>query len=76
MRFHSTRNVKLALTSAQAITQGLSQDGGLFVPEEFPQLSAERLRELSAMDYPRRAAAVMGMFLEDFSAAELAAFTE
>ena len=75
MRFHSTRNVELALSSAQAITQGLSQDGGLFVPEEFPQLSAERLRELGTMDYPRRAAAVMGMFLEDFSAAELAAFT-
>ena len=76
MRFHSTRNVKLALTSAQAITQGLSQDGGLFVPEEFPRLSAERLRELSSMDYPKRAAAVMGMFLEDFSSYELAAFTE
>ena len=76
MRFHSTRNVNIALTSAQAITRGLSQDGGLFVPEVFPQLAAGQLEELSSMDYPRRAAAVMGMFLEDFSAEELTAFTE
>ena len=76
MRFHSTRDVKLAYTSAQAITQGLSKDGGLFVPDAFPKLAAGQLEELSSMDYPHRAAAVMGMFLEDFSAGELAAFTE
>ena len=76
MRFHSTRDVRISLSAAQAITRGLAQDGGLFVPETFPQLADGRLEELSAMDYPKRAAAVMGMFLQDFSAGELAEFTE
>ena len=55
MRFHSTRDVTISLSAAQAITRGLSQDGGLFVPETFPQLPEGRLRELTSMDYPRRA---------------------
>ena len=75
MRFHSTRNAQLDLTSAQAITRGLAQDGGLFVPEAFPSLTARRIEELCSMDYPSRAAVVMGMFLEDFSAQELVEFT-
>ena len=75
MIFNSTRNSEVTLTSAQAITQGLAQDGGLFVPETFPALDVSLLEKLSSMDYPHRAAAVMGMFLEDFSAEELEAFT-
>ena len=75
MIFHSTRNSEVTLTSAQAITQGLAQDGGLFVPESFPTLTVSMLEDLSSLDYPHRAAAVMGMFLEDFSAEELEAFT-
>ena len=34
MDFCSTRNRDLRVTSAQAILQGLSEDGGLFTPEE------------------------------------------
>lgn len=33
MNYKSTRDVKVNVPSAYAISQGLSSDGGLFVPE-------------------------------------------
>ena len=39
MFYNSTQDKSKAVSSAQAIAQGISQDGGLFVPESFPQIS-------------------------------------
>ena len=38
MEFTSTRNNALRVSAAQAIVQGLSEEGGLFVPTSFPKL--------------------------------------
>ena len=38
MQFFSTRDQNRKVTSSQAIAQGLSDEGGLFVPESFPQV--------------------------------------
>ena len=38
MVFVSTRSNGDIVTSAYAINRGLAKDGGLFVPQEFPQL--------------------------------------
>ena len=38
MNYCSTRDRQVGRTAAQAILQGLSAEGGLFVPEEFPAL--------------------------------------
>ena len=40
MYFTSTRS-RRNVTSAQAITRGLAEDGGLFIPSEFPKISGE-----------------------------------
>ena len=71
MKYLSTRDKSLRLSAAEAIKMGLSRDGGLFTPVEFPTLTAEELKKLCAMDYPGRAAYVMGKFLDDFTAEEL-----
>ena len=71
MRYISTRNSDLDFSAAQAITQGLSRDGGLLTPVQLPELTAEKLKELSGMTYQQRAVYVMGLFLEEFSADEL-----
>jgi threonine synthase len=76
MRYVSTRDASLKITAAEAIARGLSADGGLFVPETLPHVSAEMLRSLACMNYPQRAAAIMGLFLEDYSADELKEYTE
>jgi len=72
MHYVSTRDVSLRLTAAQAIEQGLSRDGGLFLPEVFPVLPD--LEILRTMSYRQRAVAVMKCFLEDFSEEELAEY--
>ena len=75
MLYQSTRDKSLKLTAAQAIAQGLSRDGGLFVPASFPVMPEGLLEKLAGMTYPERAAAIMKLFLDDFTEAELAAFT-
>ncbi len=74
MKYLSTRDKSLRLTAAEAIKMGLSRDGGLFTPVEFPALSEQEIRALCQKTYQERAAYVMGKFLDDFSAEELSAF--
>ena len=50
---------------------GLAPDGGLFIPEELPRVTAEELEALRRMDYNGRAETIMGKFLEEFSPEEL-----
>ena len=64
MQFFSTRDQNRKVTSSQAIAQGLSDEGGLFVPESFPQVDVKALCEL---DYPAMAAAVIKEYLTDYS---------
>ena len=74
MHYVSTRDASLQYTAAQAIEQGLSRDGGLFLPESLPRLPD--LEKLASMTYPQRAAAVMKLFLEDFSEEELLEYAQ
>ncbi|MCM1112425.1 MAG: threonine synthase [Muribaculum sp.] len=58
------------VTSSQAILKGLSDDGGLFVPDHIPALD-KSLEELSRMDYRQTAYEVMKLYLTDFTEEEL-----
>ena len=71
MYYKSTRNSEVKVSSAQAIAQGISVDGGLFVPEEIPSISMEDLKKLGEQDYRARAKFVFGKFLTDFTEAEI-----
>ena len=59
------------MTSSQAIAKGISADGGLFVPEEIPQLTSGDISSLTGKSYIERAKAVLGRFLTDFTPEEL-----
>ncbi len=74
MEYLSTRDKTLRRSAAQAITMGLSRDGGLFTPVSFPSLSALEVETLRGMSYPHRAAYIMGKFLEQFRPEELEEF--
>ena len=76
MRYMSTRNKKIRLSAAEAIAQGLSREGGLFVPEILPRLPVGALRSLCGMSYRQRAVYVMQSYLDDYTTAELSDFTE
>ena len=62
MYFISTRGGE-KVTGAQAIVQGLAKNGGLYVPESFPQISREEIEAMAEMSYPERAAFVLGKYL-------------
>ena len=43
MRFQSTRDGGLTAGFSEALLRGLAGDGGLYVPQSWPQVSLERL---------------------------------
>ena len=71
MLYTSTRDNKIRVTAAQAIAQGISEEGGLFVPVELPHFSMDTVREMMEMSYIDRAKTVLRTFLTDFSDEEL-----
>lgn len=75
MLFVSTRGQVGKVSSAHAIKEGLAGDGGLFVPQTFPYLSLETILGMNALSYEQCAAKVLGYFLTDYSADELAECT-
>ena len=66
----STRGKEQAVTASMAILKGLSEDGGLFVPERIPQLDVP-MDKLAQMTYQETAYEVMSRFLTDFTEEEL-----
>jgi len=71
MKFNSTRNREMEVTSAFAIKNGLASDGGLYVPEEFPKVSLNDLEMLLDKDYIERAKFILSKYLTDFTADEI-----
>lgn len=71
MLYTSTRDKSIKVSSAQAIAQGISEEGGLFVPCEIPQFSIDKICSMASMSYIDRAKTVLREFLTDFSEEEL-----
>ena len=71
MFYTSTRDNNVKVTASKAITDGISPDGGLYIPESIPQLSAEEIKGLCNVDYKERAKKVLGLYLTDFTKEEL-----
>ncbi len=76
MEFCSTRNRDLRVTSAQAILQGLSEEGGLFTPVSLPSFDLSQITEMAAMDYRQVAEIVLSAFLPDYTREEIAGFVQ
>ncbi len=71
MNYNSTRDNTIQATAAKAIAQGISAEGGLFVPECIPQLSAADFAALAELDYKGRAKYILKYFLTDFTPEEI-----
>ncbi|MGX6978052.1 threonine synthase [Vagococcus elongatus] len=68
--YTSTRDKNKKVTASQAILQGLSDEGGLFIPETLPELTLD-FKELATMTYQEVAYTILKEFLTDFSEEEL-----
>ena len=63
MRYVSTRGAAPALAFDDVLLAGLARDGGLYVPESWPRLSAADLRSFSGLEYAELAERIMTPFV-------------
>ncbi len=71
MRYISTRGQAPALTFEEAMLTGLARDGGLYVPETVPTLTADQIAAMAGQSYEDVAFTVMRPFIgETFTDAE------
>ena len=64
MKYVSTRGNAPAIGFEDVLLAGLAPDGGLYVPENYPQFSAAKMREMRSLSYAELAAEVMAPFTE------------
>ena len=48
MLFHSTRGIDKDKTFADILMQGLASDGGLFMPDTWPQVEIEKIESMQS----------------------------
>ena len=63
MQYVSTRGSAPALDFEGVTLAGLASDGGLYLPAEWPQFSADEIRALRGLPYPELAARIMAPFV-------------
>ena len=72
MRYISTRGQAPVLSFGEAMLTGLARDGGLYVPEAIPVMTADQIAALAGLPYEEVALRVMQPFVGDtFTEAEL-----
>ncbi len=70
MRFISTRGEEHYVSSSQAIIRGISKNGGLYVPEEFPRLY-EKIKDKENLSYEEVSFEIIKEFFTDFTEDEI-----
>ena len=65
MRYVSTRGQAPVLSFEEAMLTGLARDGGLYVPETWPQMSHDEIAALAGLSYEETAFRVMKPFIGD-----------
>ena len=63
MRYISTRGTAPTLDFAEVTLAGLASDGGLYVPEHWPQFSSDEIAAMRGLPYAELAARVMQPFV-------------
>lgn len=71
MFYTSTRDNSVKVTASKAIADGISKEGGLYIPTEIPKMSDEEIKALCSLNYKERAKKVLGLYLTDFTKEEL-----
>ena len=80
MHYLSTRGDATARKFCDILLAGLAPDGGLYLPEHYPQISTERLGQLRAIyrtqGYAALAFEILQLYIDDIPAADLRALCE
>lgn len=70
MKFQSTRGLESGVASAEAIVRGIAKDGGLYVPESFPNLYNSLKKEKNS-SYEELAFKIIKEYFTDIKEEEL-----
>ena len=65
MRYISTRGGVEPQPFSKILLEGLASDGGLYVPEIYPQFSSAELLAMRGMDYRKLAVTILSKFMDD-----------
>ncbi|MDO4640861.1 MAG: threonine synthase [Neisseria sp.] len=71
MRYVSTRGEAANKQFSEVLLMGLAPDGGLMLPEHYPQISPETLQQWRGLSYPELAFEIMSLFVNDIPAQDL-----
>ena len=71
VRYVSTRGGGEPRGFAEILLEGLAPDGGLYLPEHYPQVDAATLRRWRELSYPDLAFAILSLYVDDIEPADL-----
>lgn len=71
MNYLSTRGRSPAQSFSEILLGGLAPDGGLYLPETYPQFDGADLTRLRGMNYPELAFEILSCFATDIPVADL-----
>ena len=70
MKYISTRGGTVPITFSEAVMTGLARDGGLMLPEEFPNIK-DKLSAWAELSYTELAYEIMKLYADDLTEQEL-----
>ncbi|MDP1660156.1 MAG: threonine synthase [Methylotenera sp.] len=76
MKYISTRGQSPALQFSEILLGGLAPDGGLYLPETYPQFTDADLTAMRGMNYADLAFAILSRLIDDIPAADLKAIID
>ena len=76
MRYISTRGQSAPQSFCDILLGGLAPDGGLYLPESYPQISRADLDAWRKLSYAELAFAILSRFIDDIPAADLKAICD
>jgi len=76
MRYLSTRGHSARPQFCEILLEGLAPDGGLYLPEFYPQVSDATLTKWRGLSYAELAFEVLSLYIDDIPAADLKAICD
>ena len=71
MHYISTRGHKAQKTFCQILLEGLAPDGGLYMPEAYPQVDGDMLDRWRGLSYADLAFEIVSLYADDIPPADL-----
>ena len=75
MQYQSTRGHDMPQSFSEILLGGLAPDGGLYLPKQYPQITADELEAWRKLSYADLAFEVLSRFCDDIPADDLRALT-